>query len=246
MTTSMATAALLVLEGPWWIPKEKPKRPTILSFVEGLESYKGDFNIYYSNFYERRGFRRALEDDLIHTREARLFLYIGAHGYGRMIGGLDAKRGMQLATLLRQVKKVANYTHIEGVVISSCNIGTNIDDLVRTLKSSHIAWIFGYTCDIEWLTSTFIDVSVFEHLMALPRADLRSRDAILGAFAGALSRFSGNYRICDADGRTVCLKDAVSLVIQPRGRGRKPRDERASLINRLGWGDEGNAAPQQN
>ncbi len=49
----MSSTALLVIEGLWWTPEQNPKRPSVLSFLEGLESYHGDFNIYYANFYEK-------------------------------------------------------------------------------------------------------------------------------------------------------------------------------------------------
>jgi len=88
----MSSTALLAIEGLWWTPEQKPKRPSVLQFLEGLESYRGDFNIYYANFYEKTGFRQALEDDLTNTREDRLFLYVAAHGTGKRIGGLKEKK----------------------------------------------------------------------------------------------------------------------------------------------------------
>ena len=33
----MSSTALLVIEGLWWTPEQKPKRPSVLSFLEGLE-----------------------------------------------------------------------------------------------------------------------------------------------------------------------------------------------------------------
>ncbi len=233
MSSPTGGTALLVLEGPWWTPKDKPKRPSILPFLEGLEKYRGDFNLYYSNFYEKSGFRRALEDDLTHTREDRLFLYVAAHGYARMIGGLKSNTGMQLSTLLSQVKSVAQYSNIEGVVIGSCNIGANYEDFASTVKGSRISWIFAYTCEIDWIASTLLDVSIFEHLIALPRKDLKSRDAILDAFARALTRFNPRYLICG--GEATPLSHAITLVVQPRRRGARPLDARRPLFERLGW-----------
>ena len=79
----MSSTALLVIEGLWWTPEQKPKRPSVLLFLKGLKVTRGDFNIYYSNFYEKNGFKRALSDDLTNTREDRLFLYVAAHGTGK-------------------------------------------------------------------------------------------------------------------------------------------------------------------
>jgi hypothetical protein len=237
--TGSSAAALLVLEGPWWTPEQKPKRPSVLPFFEGMENYRGDFNIYYSNFYEKNGFIRALRDDLTHTREGRLFLYVAAHGYQRMFGGLASKRGMQLSTLLRELKNAANYSNIEGVVLGSCTVGSNVEEFMNTIKSSKIVWMFGYTCEIDWMTSTLIDLSVFEQMMGLEKGLLRNRQQILDRFARALRRFDQDYPICSEGASPVRLADAITLVIQPRGRGRRPEDATSMLQERLGWSREG-------
>ncbi len=232
---SLSNTALLVIEGLWWTPEQKPKRPSVLLFLEGLESYRGDFNIYYANFYEKTGFRRALEDDLTNTREDRLFLYVAAHGTGKRIGGLKAKTGMKLPAMFRVVQNAANYSNIEGVLIGSCAVGNNIDDFISTTSNSHIAWIFGYTCEIGWMASTLIDVSIFEHLMKLKKSDLKSRKRILDAFEKALGRFNGGYILCKEKGKNIPLKDAITLVVQPRTIGSKAQDETRNLIDKLGW-----------
>ncbi|GAB6286331.1 MAG: hypothetical protein STSR0009_25320 [Methanoregula sp.] len=231
----MSNMALLVIEGLWWTPEQRPKRPSVLSFLEGLESYKGDFNIYYANFYEKVGFRRALTDDLTNTREDRLFLYVAAHGTGKRIGGLKAKTGMKLPAMFRAVKNAANYSNIEGVLIGSCSVGNNIDDFISTTKNSRIAWIFGYTCEIGWMASTLIDLSIFEHLMKLKKSDLSNRKKILDAFEKALRRFNGEYVLCKEKGTQIPIRDAITLVVQPRSAGSKPQDETKYLIERLGW-----------
>ncbi|MDD1681586.1 MAG: hypothetical protein LUQ35_08245 [Methanoregula sp.] len=231
----MSGTALLVIEGLWWTPEQNPKRPSVLSFLEGLESYHGDFNIYYANFYEKVGFRRALEDDLTNTREDRLFLYIAAHGTGKRIGGLKARTGMKLPAMFKAVKDAGNYSNIEGVLIGSCSVGNNINDFISTTKNSSIAWIFGYTCEIGWMASTLIDLSIFEHLMMLRKTDLRDRRKIVNAFTKALRRFNGDYPLCKAKGKSILLKDAITLVIQPRSPKEKAVDETAALLTRLGW-----------
>ena len=231
----MSNAALLVIEGLWWTPEEKPKRPSVFHFLEGLESIQGDFNIYYANFYEKTGFRRALEDDLTNTSEDRLFLYVAAHGTGKRIGGHKANTGMKLPAMFKAVKNAANYSNIEGVLIGSCSVGNNIGDFISTTKNSHIAWIFGYTCEIGWMASTLIDVSIFEHLMTLRKSELKSRKKILDAFEKALGRFNGDYNLCKEKGKAIPLKDAITLVVQPRSPGYKAQDETRPLLQNLGW-----------
>jgi len=233
----MTSTALLVIEGLWWTPEQKPKRPSVLSFLEGLESYRGDFNIYYSNFYEKNGFKRALSDDLTNTREDRLFLYVAAHGTGKRIGGLKAKTGIKIPAMFKAVRTAANYSNIEGVVIGSCGIGNNIDDFLSTTKNSRIAWIFGYTCEIGWMASTLFDLSLFEHLMKLKKSDLADRNKIADAFVRALSRFNGDYVLCKGKkgDAGIPLKDALTIVIQPRKPGYKAQDETRYVLEKLGW-----------
>lgn len=230
----MSSTALLVIAGLWWTPEEKPKRLSVLHFLEGLESVQGDFNIYYANFYEKEGFRRALDDDLTNTREDRLFLYVAAHGPGKRIGGLKSKTGMKLPAMFKAVKNAANYSNIEEVLIGSCSIGNNIEDFISTTKSSSIAWIFGYTCEIGWMASTLIDVSIFEHLMRLNKRDLKSRKKILDAFVKALRRFNGDYALCKEKSKNIPLKDALTIVVQPRVPGKKAQNETAEVLARLG------------
>jgi hypothetical protein len=236
----MNEAALLVMEGPWWTPEQKPKRPSVLPFLEGLEQYRGDFNIYYSNFYEKRGFNRALQDDLTHTREERLYLYIAAHGGSRTIGGIESESGrigcaMHLNTLLKGIKKIAHHSSIEGVLIGSCFIGCNVQDFIRTMRGSPLVWVFGYTCEIEWVASTLVDLSILEYLMKLDKADLRFRARIIGAFSRALSRFNPQYSICKVNEKRSPLIDAISLVVRPRTGLALPREATMELRKQLGW-----------
>ena len=72
--------ALLLLESPWWTPEVNPTRASALPFFQGLERLHDHFNVYYSTFYDTRGFETALSADLVHTQEKRQILYIGAHG----------------------------------------------------------------------------------------------------------------------------------------------------------------------
>jgi hypothetical protein len=233
-------AALLVLEGPWWTPAQKPKRPSVLPFLEGLEQYRGDFNIYYSNFYEKRGFDRALQDDLMHAREERLYLYIAAHGGARTIGGIESESGkigcaMHLTTILKRVKKVANFSSLEGFLIGSCYIGCNVQEFIRTMKGSPLVWIFGYTCEIDWVASTLVDISILENLMNLDRTHLRSRTKVIDAFSRALSRFNFRYPICKVGERENPLTDAISLVLRPRTGRALPHEATQELREHLGW-----------
>jgi hypothetical protein len=83
----MAGKALIVLATPWWTPEINRGRASVLPFFQGLVNFVEHFSVYHSNFYEGEGFKAALVDDLTHTKEVRLYLYIAAHGLSSMIGG---------------------------------------------------------------------------------------------------------------------------------------------------------------
>jgi len=70
----------------------------------------------------------------------------------------------------------------------------------------------------------------------LNKSDLKNRKKILGAFYKALRRFNGDYPLCREKGRrSILLKDAITLVVQPRAPKEKPADETAALLAKLGW-----------
>lgn len=231
----MPGKAILILERPWWTPVENPRRPSVLPFFRGLADLMESFSVYYSHFYDRNSFQRALEDDLTFTREDRLYLYIASHGGGRMIGGSDFYGGMRLTTMLSNLDEVANYNNIEGVLIGSCEIGGNVEDLLELPTGNSIVWLFAYKCSIDWITATLVDLSIFENVTNLRKTDISDREKIINAFAKALKKFNGEYRIGENEEGQVALKDAITLIIQPRGRGNRPRDDTERLIERLRW-----------
>ena len=71
--------------------------------------------------------------------------------------------------------------------------------------------------------------------MKLKKSDLKSRKKILEAFVKVLGRFNGDYILCKEKGKIVPLKDAITLVVQPRSPGSSAQDETAILLERLGW-----------
>jgi hypothetical protein len=186
----------------------------LLPFFQGLEKVRDDFSLYYSTFYERNSLEHALKFDLTETNERRQFLYIASHGLGKRAGNIN------IGTMLRIVKKYSR--NIEGLYISSCEVGSNIEDFKDALIDSNIVWIVGYKCEISWLDSTLLEVAVMNELMDLGPSKLVNREKIFKSFKKAFSTFNGNHNI-SIDGHTH-LRDAISLIIQPTGKGNKPKD----------------------
>jgi hypothetical protein len=147
----------------------------------------------------------------------RLFLYVAAHGSKRRVVN------MNLNTLLDAIKGKACAANIEGIVLGSCNVGTNIEDIKSAITACNTVWMMGYKGKVEWLSSTIIDLSVFESMMALAPGKLDDKDMIVKQFSMAIAKFNGKYMIARNDQCAwIKLEDAISLVVQPRGKGHKP------------------------
>lgn len=225
----MAGKALLVLETPWWTPDQNKRRASVLPFLQGMANYLEHFSVYHSYFYERKGFKAALVDDLSNTTEDRLYIYIAAHGSGKSISEI------KLSTILSEIRTLSRRKAIEGLLIGSCEIGKNVQDFKDGLIGTGIAWIFGYTCDIDWMGSMVIDLSIFEETIGLSSSVMNNRTRLINSFVKALKKFDRNYPIGFGDSKGTKLKDAITLVIRPRGMGKLPHDETDALKKKLGW-----------
>lgn len=232
----MASKAIIVLESPWWTPDINKARASVLPFLQGMANYMENFSVYHSTFYERGGFKAALHDDLTHTKEGRLYLYVAAHGSRKCLGGMDNTQGIRLSSVLNDVRSLHHSTNIEGILFGACEIGGSVQDFIDALVGTRIAWIFGYSCEIDWLGSTILDLAVFENMMRLKEDDLKNRNKIINAFVKSLKKFDCDYTIGARDGEKIPLKDAITLVTKPRGRGNVPQDSTDLLTEKLGWG----------
>jgi hypothetical protein len=232
----MPGKAVLVIESPWWTPDQNKKRASVLPMLQGMGNLTDHISIYHSYFYEKHGFKAALKDDLSHTKENRLYLYVAAHGSKKTVGGAGETPGLLLSTLLKELRRnTPQYKNIEGVILGSCEIGRNVNDLMHGLTGTKITWIFGYTCEIDWMTSTMIDVAILERLTRLSNGQLSSRQMIINTFTKALKRFDGKYLIGEQGGHKIALADSITLITKPRGQGNAPRDSTEDLRTALAW-----------
>lgn len=176
--------ALLMLESPWWSPRDNPTRASCLPFFEGLERLSDGFNIYYSTFYDTSGFETALSQDLIHTAEKRQILYIGAHGAQSSIADGRA------STILGKVRQHGR--RIGGVIISSCYVAGNVDNVLKVLIESKISWVFGYTRAVSWMGSLLLELAIVKSLIGTDEHVDGDEDLLIGIFAEALRKFNPN------------------------------------------------------
>lgn len=217
--------ALLLLESPWWNPNINPTRASALPFFQGLERLHDYFNIYYSTFYDTRGFEVALSQDLIHTHEKRQILYIGAHGNETSIANGRA------STLL---EKVALYgDKIEGVIVSSCLVGSRESNLWAPILINKTRWIFAYRHEVGWLDSLFIELALLEALALAEENYADDRETLLHTFSEALAKFNPNMPLGSAG---EPLSECICLMQRAKYK-RNPENLTSALID-LAWSDQ--------
>ena len=211
--------ALLLLESPWWLPRDNPLRASCLPFFQGLERLYDGFNIYYSTFYDTPSFEIALSQDLIHTVEKRQILYIGAHGNRSSISNGRA------STILSKVSLYGK--RIEGVIVSSCLVADRENNLFNALASGDVRWAFGYTKSVNWLNSVLLELAIVEALVGVSQDVDHDRDALLNVFKTALEKFNPNAPF-GANGEP--LFDCLCLIQRAKYK-RVPEDLTVDLID---------------
>ncbi len=217
--------ALLLLESPWWNPNINPTRASALPFFQGLERLHDYFNIYYSTFYDTRGFEVALSQDLMHTHEKRQILYIGAHGNETSIANGRA------STLL---EKVALYgDKIEGVIVSSCLVGARESNLWAPILINKTRWIFAYRHEVGWLDSLFIELALLEALALAEENYADDREILLHTFSEALAKFNPKMPLGSAG---EPLSECICLMQRAKYK-RNPENLTSALID-LAWSDQ--------
>ena len=210
--------ALLVLESPWWEPKRNKSRPTCLHFLQGVEKLSNNFNIYNSIFYELRGFVDALTD-ISETNEKRQILYIGAHGQKAEIANARA------STVISKIGEIAK--NVESIIISSCFVGSNIDNLRAAFTNSKkVRWVIGYKASVNWLTSTLIESAIISELSRYKSSNYDPKDQkqVINILSDALSIFNPlSVAGEDENESSVNLMNCL-VVLHRRGGVSEPED----------------------
>ena len=182
----MPENVLLVFEKPWDTPKVDSRSASVLPFLEGL-SRKLDFNIFYTTFYDYRGFDLALSN-LVITGRRRQILYIGMHGH------YDRQSTSEIKKMMKSVVKYGSM--VEGVILGSCFFGANNSVLELAIKDGNaygVHWIFGYRHAMQWINSTLLDIALLQSVMS--QDNLLSEASALDAFTESLELFNMKYCI---------------------------------------------------
>lgn len=220
----MVDTALIILEYPWWDIDRNPGQASVLPFFQGVERLADNFKVYHATFFDKNSFTEALSGFSLNDRYDRYILYIAAHGSSRKVAN------MHIGSLCSIVGGFAEVSRIEGVIIGSCHVGVQTQQMKSAMAGSSIAWMMGYKGAVDWLTSTLVDISVINSMLELGGHEITDRDDIFNKFTEAIQRFNPTYPVAhDKKNNQMNLLDTLSLVIQPRGQGHQPKDMTEAL-----------------
>ena len=144
--------------------------------------------------------------------EKRIILYIGEHGSTKKIGNSHA------LTLMKKVAEMSrDCSKIEGVILSSCLVGSHDDALEAGLKGG-AHWVFGYTRSVDFIGSAQVESSILATIARSGSDYVDDEHQIAALFAEGLKRFNPDWTI--GDGAKPELRNAVRL-----GRSRQTQED---------------------
>lgn len=213
--------ALLIIERPWFSLSENPLQCSVLPFFQSLERLDGNVSVYHASFFEREGFRAALNYLMSHGHE-RSILYIAAHGDGIHLTGDDGAPRVRLETALAEVyAHAAMVRNIEGIILGSCFLGNNEDLISCLFERTGLRWVVAYKAAVHWLPSSLIDMQIVSHMAAAEPDEFTSVESMVSLFANALTLFNPLSEMAeDACGEPVALMEAIQIWVRRAGRGK--------------------------
>lgn len=221
---SRASRAILVLEAPWALDEADAHRTSVLPFIEGIAKLAGDVEVYYTTFYDKSSFHKAL-DHLCKCRFENAIVYLAAHGFKNKIGDVDI---IQALTAIGIQSKSCNIT---GVLLGSCFVGGYTTAMEVCLEGTHLQWAAGYASTCSWLTGTQIDNALLASMIETDENDFKDREVIVRKLAEAIRPFNGDAVIGeDYKERSVTLRDSLRFVVQQKGSGNRARDVSDEVI----------------
>jgi hypothetical protein len=251
--------ALLILERPWWDLTDESSQTSVLPFFEGLAKGLAPVTPYYATFFCRESFRNALDHLMTHSHDSSI-IYIASHGEGQRLHGGGNGPSINLTTALIEVFAHASVNkNIDGLILGSCYLGRNTDQILSLFPGSGLRWVVGYQFSMNWLESTLVDMNIVRHMAQLNDGDWKDADIIKARLAESLRPFNGfeesailvdedeqEQGLFATDQKDVprSLAEAIQCFIRPAGSGQRARNVSEAVIE-LAWindSDESEAA----
>lgn len=183
----MKRVPLYVLEGAWDKPHEAPQ--VLPYFAAYAQTYQEvDFN--------HRTFR-CLEDIEYYIqrlpKSGRAFIYFACHGEaGKLIPG-DGRKKIERTDINEALSK-SKLDAIGFVHFGCCSfVHTSASERRKTLESIRASakgvWASGYTRDVDWLSSTLLDLALISEIYV----PWRNAPTMKAAHAKRLKEFTSSY-----------------------------------------------------
>lgn len=228
---TLPQVSLLVLEDIWWDFSDNPGHASVSPLMESLSRLHTSLQNYHLNFFDANGLESALNHGLT-VPNGRILLHIGSHGTQNMIGRVQVKTAMEKVAKLAPSKG----KRLEGLILSSCQVGNNKEALQSALKGQ-LHWVVAYKANVDWLGSSMIDAALINAVCHESDSNYcESVESICETLARGLGRFNPNWQIDDGDDDNFgakTLKDTITLWVRPHNK-KIPIDATAKLIE-LAW-----------
>jgi hypothetical protein len=191
---------------------------SVLPYIDGICRFN-DYELFYGKYIDGTGFNAWIEHfkNILRDKERRIVIYLAGHGSNRTFGGKN------LDTLLLKVWESANHLNVEGCILGGCFIGQNEDDMKFWMTESNLTWIMGYKYEIDWLSSTFLDMSIISSALSTRQDHLNDPDKLKFLLSNGANLFnSGKLMSIDSKKNQHDFLGTVTCIIQPRRQGQKP------------------------
>jgi hypothetical protein len=223
----MNNTAVITLERLWGWETSPNNKASVKPFLEGIQSLRGDFDFHYSHIYGRESIREALTE-FLRPEYRRVILQIAGHGSGRKISSA------LFSTVFETISDVSNQNGFNGslgLIMSSCLMGGNKEEISRGIRKAKLQWFFGYNCATSWMESTLIDTQIIYSLSRKGIHSIPTQESLVRYFNEALSLFNGNFVIDDGEKEAKCLKESVTLMFADGDFRRRPIDVSDQLFD---------------
>jgi hypothetical protein len=148
-------ATILILEGAWW---SKNEPPMVLPYFQAYEQSHADVKINH------RTFKNA--DDIAYyikalPKNSQTLVYFACHGETSALLPSDGRQKIDLNKLCEILKDVCIDDKVAFLHFGSCSFidsNSRRKNLEFLMNASNARWVSGYTKNIGWLESTFLDL----------------------------------------------------------------------------------------
>lgn len=141
---------LAVIESRWWNKSNDSVRG-LFDVLAGIH-VDNPFGYHYEMFNTGDSLKELIPR-IVRQRHIR-HLYIAAHGDNTSIYGAGTQNKISRAVLSHILEKVRP-RQLRGLFFGSCKFGLQTEAL---MARTGIAWIAGYTKEIDWIHSTLMDL----------------------------------------------------------------------------------------